>query len=98
MEQSPESRWRVTRPERLLWAQWESDTSIFQGDTGETHLVSELPAEVLRELARSSMTQTELTGRLATLCNIDPSADWAEKIASILRDLADLELVEQTAS
>ncbi len=87
-------RWQVQRPQRLMWAQWEGEYSVFDPETGDTHLVNELPAEVLRQLAQASLTAAELAAVLADLCEVAPSPDWQGKIAGILADLADMELID----
>jgi PqqD family protein of HPr-rel-A system len=89
--------WGVPRSHLLLWAAWESDYSVFDGGTGETHLLSELPAEMLRQLSKRPMSWPRLSATLAQLCEVEETRDWARKVADILRDLADLELVEPIA-
>jgi PqqD family protein of HPr-rel-A system len=84
----------VAAPNRLLWAQWESDYSVFDGGTGDTHLLSELPAEVLRQLSQGAMTEAALTAKLARLCEVEETDDWMRKIAGLLAELADIELIE----
>lgn len=94
MIEGTSTAWRATRPDRVIWAHWEVDYSVFNGNTGETHLLSELPAEVLRQLSPGPMTEADLTANLALLCEVAETPDWARKIAGILADLADLELIE----
>jgi PqqD family protein of HPr-rel-A system len=86
--------WHAPRSHLLLWATWESDYSVFDGATGDTHLLSELPAEMLRQLSKRPMSWPQLSATLAQLCEVEETRDWAGKVADILKDLADLELVE----
>lgn len=86
--------WRAARPQRVIWAQWGVDYSVFNGNTGETHLLSELPAEVLRQLSQGPLTEAALVQGLARLCEVEETTDWSEKISGILSDLAHLELIE----
>lgn len=97
MNQGSDEYWRVPRPQRLLWAEWNTDYSVFNGNTGETHLLSELPAEVLRQLSRGPVSQAALTSTLAGLCEVEGTSGWSEKIADLLEELADLELIEPMA-
>jgi PqqD family protein of HPr-rel-A system len=90
------TQWRAVRPNRLIWAPWDGDYSLFDGSTGDTHLLSGLPAEVLRQLSQGPMTGPQLTATLAQLCEVEETPDWTRKIAGILADLADLELIEPT--
>jgi PqqD family protein of HPr-rel-A system len=90
--------WQAVGPDRVIFAHWEADYSVFNGNTGETHLLSELPAEVLRQLSEVPMTGEALATNLAKLCEVEETPDWACKVADILKDLADLDLVELVAS
>jgi PqqD family protein of HPr-rel-A system len=94
MIEGTSTTWRTARPDRLIWALWESDYSVFDGSTGETHLLSELPAEVLRQLSQGPVSRAALTANLARLCGVEDTPDWGGKISSILGELADLELIE----
>jgi PqqD family protein of HPr-rel-A system len=86
--------WQATTPKLVTWAHWDDDYSLFNGSTGETHLLSELPAEVLRQLSQGPLTKAALTSILAQLCEVEETPDWSDKIVGILRELAELELIE----
>jgi PqqD family protein of HPr-rel-A system len=89
--------WRTVRPELILWSPWETGCSVFNGNTGETHLLSELPAEVLRQLSNAPMTGEALAKELARLCEVEETPDWPEKISQILSELAEIEVIESIA-
>jgi len=94
MADNASTQWQAIRPELWIWADWEADYGIYDGGTGETHLLSELPAEVLRQLSRHVMTAAALTANLASLCEVEMAPAWTRKIGGILSELADLELIE----
>jgi PqqD family protein of HPr-rel-A system len=94
MADNASTQWQAIRPELWIWADWEADYGIYDGGTGETHLLSELPAEVLRQLSRHVMTEAALTAKLARLCEVEETDDWMRKIAGLLAELADIELIE----
>ena len=88
-------RWQGAEEASLLWEDWGSAYSVFSPTTGETHLIAELPAEVLRQLSRSRPRITELSETLAKLCETENSAEWQRKIAAIVENLESLELVQR---
>ena len=92
---APDSRWQCAEPTSLLWEDWGSTYSVFSAATGETHLLAELPAEVLRQLSGSRPRIGELAETLATLCETDNSEEWQRKIAAIVENLHSLELVQR---
>ena len=87
-------RWKGAAPDALLWVAWENDFSLYHRDTGETHLLSALPAELVRQLAGQVMSTETLAERLAQLCEVENDAHWQGRIQSLLRDLQALSLVE----
>ncbi len=91
------SRWRLCAPKQLRWQAWPIDYSLFNGDTGETHILSELPASTLQLLQAGPSTSGRLAQELATLCETDNTNDWQHKVCSVLSSLAALELIEEIA-
>lgn len=90
--------WAAVGSSALHWAHWETDTSLFNAYTGETHLLSELPATALRALCEHCWPFDALCAHLALLCDTDNDANWQDKIDGLLDGLADLELVERRAA
>lgn len=84
----------AANPDTILWESWGTEHAVFCVPTGETHLLSELPAEVLRRLSQSPQTLDGLSEALARDCEVDNSAPWNRKIAAIVKDLRALELVD----
>jgi len=89
------AHWAAVDASALHWMPWETDTSLFNGDTGETHLLSELPATALRALCQRPWAFEALCSHLARLCDTDNDAHWHSKIAGILGGLENLELIER---
>lgn len=84
--------WQTCR--HLIVEDWGDDCSVFCPATGETHLLSALPNEILQELSATDSTTEELAASLARSCEIACTPEWLRKIADILRELANLELIE----
>jgi PqqD family protein of HPr-rel-A system len=83
----------VIPADKLVWADWESDSSVYNRGTGETHLLSVLPAEIARALAVSPMAFADLCQLMAKRCETDNTPAWREKLTGILLDLRDLDIV-----
>jgi len=76
---------------------WDQENAVFHGETGDTHLLSDLPTLVLRLLADHDLgLPEERLGRIAAEeCAVVADAGWEAKIAAILRELEQLELLER---
>lgn len=92
-----ESRWTVPRWGEFAWATWDEGYSLFDGGTGETHLLNELPAEILRRLAARPHTAAELASALSRECEVEDDGAWRTRILEVLENLALLDLVESSA-
>jgi PqqD family protein of HPr-rel-A system len=90
-----EVHWQVTDPNAILWEAWESEYSLFDRNSGETHLISELPAEVLRRLGDAPVAEGVLVRSLAADCEVDCTPQWRTKIREILENLHTLGLIDQ---
>jgi len=67
---------------------------VFSRLTGETHLLSALPAEVLRMLTEGEKSGAELATATGALCEVTVDEDWLNGIDRILQRLEALFLVE----
>jgi len=78
----------------LLWQAWDDSAShVYNPLTGETHLLSSFPAEVLSVLSERAMTYDQLTGEFTRLMEAPPS-DVRPPLEHCLRQLQALELVQ----
>ena len=89
-----ESRFRIAYPGTLVWAHWETDSCLFNGGTGETHLLSPIPTEIVSLLQHEPMPFADLCATLARYCDEDDSAAWREKVAAMIKDLVALDIIE----
>jgi PqqD family protein of HPr-rel-A system len=60
-------RWRISRVEALAWRKLDHEVIVRNGQTGSTHLVDSLAAEVLLTLVRANraLSAGELAAALA---------------------------------
>jgi PqqD family protein of HPr-rel-A system len=90
-----ERRWTLAYPDKLAWADWGPAVSLFDGISGETHLLDALTAEIVRRLAKDALTLEELSQALSTDCEVTDTALWQRKVAAVLEQLRALQLAEQ---
>lgn len=95
-QEEPPAAWQAC--DSLLVDDWGGDHSVFCPATGETHLLSSLPSEALKELSQAPLTAGELAASLALACGVECSDDWLTKITAIINDLAALELIEKPSA
>ena len=87
--------WTAADPAGLLISQWEVDNSVFSKDTGETHLLGELPVFVLQCLSVTPRDLAWISEHGAQGCETENDPAWQRKIASTLAALEDLELIRR---
>ena len=68
---------------------------MFNRRTGDTHLLSILPAEILGLLAEGPLDVSEISDRMAQSCETPNTPEWTEKISSLIEELVRLELVDR---
>jgi len=79
----------------LVWEEWEADSTVYDRSTGETHLLSPLPAELLHLLVNEPQALGELSRKLADLCEVECTEEWIERTGRMLVDLEGLSLLEK---
>jgi len=88
-------QWRAIDPEGFRWLQWPTENSLFSRETGETHLLTELPAFVLRYLSEKGSSFETVCKMTADACDSANDYNWRKTIADLLASLADSELAER---
>lgn len=86
-------RWQAVDGVDLLWQAWDDGEVVYHRGSGDTHLIDEAAADVLRALGRRPMD----VGALASLVGpaLDyPEADAEAYVRELLKELARLALVE----
>ena len=86
--------WHVISPDDLLWEAWETEYTLFDRNSGETHLINELPAQILRILTESPKTTFDLTEELSRLCEVENNEHWRQQTLTTLGNLESLGLIE----
>jgi PqqD family protein of HPr-rel-A system len=86
--------WRGPPADRILLRDWETTLAVFDRRSGATHLLSALPAELLKRLVDSTADTGELAAAVAQGFDIAPDPAWKAKVQTSLEQLTDLQLVE----
>lgn len=79
----------------LRWAQWEREDALFNADTGETHLLGQLPSAVVTVLSERPLSLDALCDELARNFHLEVDANYRATVRHVLESLADLELVQR---
>lgn len=82
----------AVRPETFQWMDGDSDHLLFHGETGDTHVLSAMPALVLRVLSERPMSLAEI----ANYCEraLPDDADALAVVEAVLRAFEEMELAQ----
>lgn len=91
-------RWSLVNPATMIWSEWEGEgvIAVFHGETGETHLIGELPAEILGALRNTHLTAADIVRRWSN-DNLDAAMhdEHVAAVLGVLTSLEDIELVQR---
>jgi PqqD family protein of HPr-rel-A system len=90
-------RWQTIPREALVWRDWEGEIVVYNGRTGNTHLLNSLCGLVLKRLYQldSALSVQELTETIRLIERIEPLATTLiEEIGSTLEELRRFGLVQ----
>ena len=79
----------------MLWRSWDDDEYVVYSSTsGDTHLINEVTAEVLRQLERSEMGFSDLVLGVTNTLGAEPDEQAETQVAGLLAYLDQIGLVE----
>ena len=85
----------VSRQAPLLWQSWDdNEYVVYSTASGDTHLINEVTAEVLRQLERSELDFSDLARNVATSLGTELDQQTETSIARLLVYLDQIGLVE----
>ena len=88
-------RWGISREAPLLWRSWDDDEYVvYSSVSGDTHLINEVTAEVLRQLERSELAFSDLAHNVAKTLGAEPDEQIETHVARLLVYLDQIGLVE----
>jgi len=88
-------RWLVSSKATLLWRSWDDNEHVvYSTASGDTHLINEVTAEVLRQLERSELDFSDLARNVANSLGSELDQQTETSVARLLVYLDQIGLVE----
>jgi PqqD family protein of HPr-rel-A system len=92
------SLWRRTPGGALSWRRWGDEAVVYDPNTGDTHLLDALAAEILGRLEAGATGADELAVALARDLDLAHRADITESVTQAFDRFAALGLIEPAAT
>jgi len=86
--------WSIVSDASLRWKIWDEQCLVFNGGSGQTHLLDPVGGLLLRTIEEASSDSEELFYRIAKLLDLDLTADVRSTLELMLRQLDELGLIE----
>jgi PqqD family protein of HPr-rel-A system len=97
MQTGAEPYWSMHADDTLCWESWGNQHAIFDKLSGETHLLPELTARVLRKISERACTARQLAEALCEETNDSCEEHFVMDITRLLQQLQVVGLVEKSA-
>ena len=88
------AKWQAITDFELLWHVWQEDNVIYHAGSGDTHLLSEDAAKVLRSLQKEPANTFELENKLASSFDLPQDTKLSSYLEIIMTDLNKLGVIE----
>lgn len=88
-------QWRATSTSKDLYC-WNGECVVFNGLSGDTHLLSEFAGQILLQLQQVPCDATSLYALFPAIPQDDAEQELELQIDDILADLDSLSLIERT--
>lgn len=79
---------------KLQAVEWGAEVSLYNCNTGDTHLFNLFPFEILQFLVSKNAGLAAVSEHMAVLCDEKNNAVWSNKILSTLKQLEELDLID----
>ena len=89
--------WSTLADDALSWESWDEQHAIFDRLSGETHLLPELTARVLRKVGERACTARHLAEALCAETDEACEAHFVSDITRLLQQLQVVGLVEKSS-
>lgn len=87
--------WRLNPCVRLYWLSWDEDHIVFNAASGQTHVLNELGAAILRLLEENALNPMEIGQRIVTQYEeLVLDTELSAAIEALLENLDMLGLIE----
>ena len=85
--------WMVPYESKLYWHSWGDEFVVYDGGSGDTHLLDAVGANALQSLEREPATLSELTEKMAASWDLEVQGELSDYLARLLSNLHKLGLV-----
>jgi len=89
-------KWQVAAENELLFRSWDDEFVVYNGATGDTHLLGLIAAQVILKLQQTPADAVNLAEWVAPLQQIEPDDEFVLFIEQILTDFDSLGIIEHT--
>ncbi len=88
--------WQYVPRENIVIEALDLQAAVYMRPTGETHILSTLPAEILIHLMTGEKTEQGILQAIANAHGLTSDADWRVQIHTSLMKMQSLDLVESS--
>lgn len=89
-------KWQVAGGKEFLLRSWDDEFVVYNGATGDTHLLGLVAAQVMLKLQQTPMDAARLAEWVAPLLQTEPDDELVFVIEQILTDFDSLGIIEHT--
>lgn len=89
------ARWRATRGFNLHWMSWDDEHVVYSDGSGDTHLLNEFGAFILKVLIENECTIEELVNYAAESFRQHPTEELYFQVNDLLLELDRLGVIER---
>ena len=89
-------KWQVSGGKEFLFRSWDDEFVVYNGATGDTHLLGLVAAQVMLKLQQTPMDAASLAAWVAPLLQTEPDDELVFVIDQILTDFDSLGIIEHT--
>lgn len=89
-------KWQVAGEKEFLFRSWDDEFVVYNGATGDTHLLGLVAAQVMLKLQQMPTDVAGLAEWLAPLLQTEPDDELVFVIEQILTDFDSLGIIEHT--
>lgn len=98
MPASKPAAWTLVEPCELHWRCWDGQYVVFNSASGDTHLLHFAAGEALKLIEQSPSDASKVCAQLADRLETPPGAELSAQVDRLLRELAELGLIEARRS
>lgn len=88
-------QWRIIDDDALEFRRWDDEVVVYNGLSGDTHLLDASTAEILLALRHTRLDMLSLAQLLARKWQCEPTPDFLDELEMTLSNMHALSLVER---